>query len=163
MNKIMSNLNTRPDSIESPFIQLPLSLVDLLINYKRSYKTATKRFSALEAFFDLVKRHQLASLTQDASYLNGGLLDLARSWNWNRNDVKAFVKRLETLKIVELHLQGAKCLVTLTSLHGLQDLPSLCSEGKIKPSGNEINLSLITSTPVIEKSPVSAKNESASP
>lgn len=46
------------------------------------------RYSKAGAYFDLVNRQRLARLTEDDSYVNGGILALAHAWSWDRTTLK---------------------------------------------------------------------------
>lgn len=47
--------------------------------FKDSSPQRSRKLSKAEAYFDLVKRHRLATLTKNDSYLDGGILALAKA------------------------------------------------------------------------------------
>ena len=82
-------------------------------------KRKTKRKHKLskgEALFDLIKRQRLWMLTNDDSYIDGGIQAFANAWTWDRNTVKKFIDSLVNLGVAELKNSGNKIIVTLTNV-----------------------------------------------
>lgn len=132
---ITSDNKQELQNFSEPWVVLPIALIISASSSERGNKSSSHRFSRIEAYLDLVRRQRLVVLTQDLSYLEGGMLELSRSWNWSRVDVKKFSNLLVSLGVAQLYRQGAKYLVTLTSLHGLPSLPAeLLADLKIVPA-----------------------------
>lgn len=74
------------------------------------------KLSKGKALFDPIKRQRLWILTNDDSYIDGGILALANAWTWNRNTVKKFIDSLVNLGVAELKNSGNKTIVTLTNV-----------------------------------------------
>lgn len=74
------------------------------------------KLSKGKALFDLIKRQRLWMLTNDDSYIDGGIQALANAWTWNRNTVKKFIDSLVNLGVAELKNSGNKTIVTLTNV-----------------------------------------------
>lgn len=79
-------------------IRMSTDLLDLLCcdyAFKKS-----KRFSRLQAFQNLVERYCTAKTQEEDMAVN--MERLAKSWGWSRPSVMRFVRKLETLKVLEV-------------------------------------------------------------
>ena len=74
------------------------------------------KLSKGEALFDLIKCQRLWMLTNDDSYIDGGILALANAWTWDRNTVKRFIDSLANLGVAAVENAGNKTIVTLTNV-----------------------------------------------
>jgi len=74
------------------------------------------KLTKAEAFFDLIKRHRLATLTKDNNYLGGGILALAKAWGWDRNTVKKFVNSLCSVGAATIKKVGNKSIILITNV-----------------------------------------------
>lgn len=74
------------------------------------------RYSKAEAYFDLVNRQRLALLTEDDSYINGGILALAHAWSWDRTTVKKFIDSLCANRAATVTPVGNKSIIRLTNV-----------------------------------------------
>ena len=74
------------------------------------------KLSKGEAFLDLINRQRLWMLTNDDSYIDGGIQALANAWTWDRTTVKKFIDSLVNLGVAELKNSGNKTIVTLTNV-----------------------------------------------
>lgn len=79
-------------------IRMSTDLLDLLCcdyAFKKS-----KRFSRLQAFQNLIERYCTAKTQEEDMAVN--MERLAKSWGWSRPSVMRFVRKLETLKVLEV-------------------------------------------------------------
>ena len=60
----------------------------------------SKRFSRLQAFQNLIERYCTAKTQEEDMAVN--MERLAKSWGWSRPSVMRFVRKLETLKVLEV-------------------------------------------------------------
>lgn len=84
--------------------------------FKDSSSQGSHKLSKAEAYFDLVRRHRLATLTKNDSYLNGGILALAKAWLWDRNTVKKFIDSLCSIGAATIKKVGNKTAIFITNV-----------------------------------------------
>ena len=84
--------------------------------FKDSSSQGPHKLSKAEAYFDLVKRHRLATLTKNDSYLDGGILALAKAWRWDRNTVKKFIDSLCAIGAATMKKVGNKTVILITNV-----------------------------------------------
>lgn len=84
--------------------------------FKDSSSLGPHKLSKAEAYFDLVRRHRLATLTKNDSYLDGGILALAKAWLWDRNTVKKFIDSLCTIGAATIKKVGNKTAIFITNV-----------------------------------------------
>ena len=84
--------------------------------FKDSSSQGPHKLSKAEAYFDLVKRHRLATLTKNDSYLDGGILALAKAWRWDRNTVKKFIDSLCAIGAATMEKVGNKTVILITNV-----------------------------------------------
>ena len=84
--------------------------------FKDSSSQGTHKLSKAEAYFDLVRRHRLATLTKNDSYLDGGILALAKAWLWDRNTVKKFIDSLCSIGAATIKKVGNKTAIFITNV-----------------------------------------------
>lgn len=84
--------------------------------FKDSSSIGPHKLSKAEAYFDLVRRHRLATLTKNDSYLDGGILALAKAWLWDRNTVKKFIDSLCTIGAATIKKVGNKTAIFITNV-----------------------------------------------
>ena len=90
--------------------------------FKDSSSQGSHKLSKAEAYFDLVRRHRLATLTKNDSYLDGGILALAKAWLWDRNTVKKFIDSLCSIGAATIKKVGNKTAIFITNVtYLLQD------------------------------------------
>ena len=81
-----------------------------------SSSQGSHKLSKAEAYFDLVRRHRLATLTKNDSYLDGGILALAKAWLWDRNTVKKFIDSLCSIGAATIKKVGNKTAIFITNV-----------------------------------------------
>ncbi len=86
------------------------------ILFKDSSSQGSHKLSKAEAYFDLVRRHRLATLTKNDSYLDGGILALAKAWLWDRNTVKKFIDSLCSIGAATIKKVGNKTAIFITNV-----------------------------------------------
>lgn len=74
------------------------------------------RYSKAGAYFDLVNRQRLARLTEDDSYVNGGILALAHAWSWDRTTLKKIIDSLCANGAATVTPVGNKSIIRLTNV-----------------------------------------------
>lgn len=84
--------------------------------FKDSSSQGTHKLSKAEAYFDLIRRHRLATLTKNDSYLDGGILALAKAWLWDRNTVKKFIDSLCSIGAATIKKVGNKTAIFITNV-----------------------------------------------
>lgn len=84
--------------------------------FQNSNSRGSLKLSKAEAYFDLVKRHRLATLTKNDSYLDGGILALAKAWRWDRNTVKKFIDSLCAIGAATIKKVGNKIVISITNV-----------------------------------------------
>ena len=84
--------------------------------FKDSSSLGSHKLSKAEAYFDLVRRHRLATLTKNESYLDGGILALAKAWLWDRNTVKKFIDSLCAIGAATIKKVGNKTAIFITNV-----------------------------------------------
>ena len=84
--------------------------------FKDSSSQGSHKLSKAEAYFDLVRRHRLATLTKNDSYLDGGILALAKAWLWDRNTVKKFIDSLCSIGAANIKKVGNKTAIFITNV-----------------------------------------------
>ena len=84
--------------------------------FKDSSSMGPHKLSKAEAYFDLVRRHRLATLTKNDSYLDGGILALAKAWLWDRNTVKKFIDSLCSIGAATIKKVGNKTAIFITNV-----------------------------------------------
>ena len=84
--------------------------------FKDSSSQGSHKLSKAEAYFDLVRRHRLATLTKNDSYLDGGILALAKAWLWDRNTVKKFIDSLCSIGAATIKKVGNKTAIFITNV-----------------------------------------------
>ena len=84
--------------------------------FKDSSSMGSHKLSKAEAYFDLVRRHRLATLTKTDSYLDGGILALAKAWLWDRNTVKKFIDSLCSIGAATIKKVGNKTAIFITNV-----------------------------------------------
>lgn len=84
--------------------------------FKDSSSLGSHKLSKAEAYFDLVRRHRLATLTKNDSYLDGGILALAKAWLWDRNTVKKFIDSLCSIGAATIKKVGNKTAIFITNV-----------------------------------------------
>jgi hypothetical protein len=84
--------------------------------FKDSSSQGPHKLSKAEAYFDLVERHRLATLTKNDSYLDGGILALAKAWLWDRNTVKKFIDSLCSIGAATMEKVGNKTVILITNV-----------------------------------------------
>ncbi len=84
--------------------------------FKDSSSQGSHKLSKAEAYFDLVRRHRLATLTKNDSYLDGGILALAKAWLWDRNTVKKFIDSLCAIGAATIKKVGNKTAIFITNV-----------------------------------------------
>ena len=84
--------------------------------FKDSSSQRSHKLSKAEAYFDLVRRHRLATLTKNDSYLDGGILALAKAWLWDRNTVKKFIDSLCSIGAATIKKVGNKTAIFITNV-----------------------------------------------
>lgn len=84
--------------------------------FKDSSSQGPHKLSKAEAYFDLVERHRLATLTKNDSYLDGGILALAKAWRWDRNTVKKFIDSLCAIGAATMEKVGNKTVILITNV-----------------------------------------------
>ena len=84
--------------------------------FKDSSSKGSHKLSKAEAYFDLVRRHRLATLTKNDSYLDGGILALAKAWLWDRNTVKKFIDSLCSIGAATIKKVGNKTAIFITNV-----------------------------------------------
>ena len=84
--------------------------------FKDSFSQGSHKLSKAEAYFDLVRRHRLATLTKNESYLDGGILALAKAWLWDRNTVKKFIDSLCSIGAATIKKVGNKTAIFITNV-----------------------------------------------
>ena len=84
--------------------------------FKDSSPQRSRKLSKAEAYFDLVKRHRLATLTKNDSYMDGGILALAKAWRWDRNTVKKFIDSLCAIGAATMKKVGNKTVILITNV-----------------------------------------------
>jgi hypothetical protein len=84
--------------------------------FKDSSPQGSHKLSKAEAYFDLVKRHRLATLTKNNNYLDGGILALAKAWLWDRNTVKKFIDSLCSIEAATMEKVGNKTVILITNV-----------------------------------------------
>ncbi len=77
---------------------------------------SNRKFSKAEAFFDLLTRHRLVTLTKDESYLGDGILSYAKAWGWDRGTVKKFIDSLCSVGAVTIQQVGRSQIVRLANV-----------------------------------------------
>lgn len=115
------NKNHAEDSFSQPPQQPPKMTVmtdyDLWsMLFKDSSSQGSHKLSKAEAYFDLVRRHRLATLTKNDSYLDGGILALAKAWLWDRNTVKKFIDSLCSIGAATIKKVGNKTAIFITNV-----------------------------------------------
>ncbi len=76
----------------------------------------SRKLTKGEAYFDLMKRQRLVTLTKDDSYLGGGILALAKAWKWDRNTVKKFIDALCAIDAATITMVGNRAVITLKNV-----------------------------------------------
>ena len=118
MNK--QNKNTNSDTIQTAETKSKFSVsTDYELwsfLFQENSSKEKHKLSKGEALFDLIKRQRLWMLTNDDSYIDGGILALANAWTWDRTTVKKFIDSLVNLGVAELKNSGNKIIVTLTNV-----------------------------------------------
>jgi hypothetical protein len=84
--------------------------------FKDCSSQGTHKLSKAQAYFDLIRRHRLATLTKNDSYLDGGILALAKSWLWDRNTVKKFIDSLCSIGAATIKKVGNKTAIFITNV-----------------------------------------------
>ena len=84
--------------------------------FKDSSSLGSHKLSKAEAYFDLIRRHRLATLTKNDSYLDGGILALAKAWLWDRNTVKKFIDSLCSIGAATIKKVGNKTAIYITNV-----------------------------------------------
>lgn len=84
--------------------------------FKDSSSLGSHKLSKAEAYFDLLRRHRLATLTKNDSYLDGGILALAKAWLWDRNTVKKFIDSLCSIGAATIKKVGNKTAIFITNV-----------------------------------------------
>jgi hypothetical protein len=84
--------------------------------FKDSSPQRSRKLSKAEAYFDLVKRHRLATLTKNNNYLDGGILALAKAWRWDRNTVKKYIDSLCSIGAATIKKVGNKIVISITNV-----------------------------------------------
>ena len=84
--------------------------------FKDSSSQGSHKLSKAEAYFDLIRRHRLATLTKNDSYLDGGILALAKAWLWDRNTVKKFIDSLCSIGAATIKKVGNKTAIFVTNV-----------------------------------------------
>jgi hypothetical protein len=84
--------------------------------FQNSNSRGSLKLSKAEAYFDLVKRHRLATLTKNDSYMDGGILALAKAWRWDRNTVKKFIDSLCAIGAATMEKVGNKTVILITNV-----------------------------------------------
>ena len=84
--------------------------------FKDSSSQGSHKLSKAEAYFDLIRRHRLATLTKNNSYLDGGILALAKAWLWDRNTVKKFIDSLCSIGAATIKKVGNKTAIFITNV-----------------------------------------------
>jgi len=84
--------------------------------FRDSIPQGSHKLSKAEAYFDLVRRHRLATLTKNDSYLDGGILALAKAWRWDRNTVKKFIDSLFSIGVATIKKVGNKTAIFITNV-----------------------------------------------
>ena len=84
--------------------------------FKDSSSQRSHKLSKAEAYFDLIRRHRLATLTKNDSYLDGGILALAKAWLWDRNTVKKFIDSLCSIGAATIKKVGNKTAIFITNV-----------------------------------------------
>ena len=84
--------------------------------FKDSSSQGSHKLSKAEAYFDLIRRHRLATLTKNDSYLDGGILALAKAWLWDRNTVKKFIDSLCSIGAATIKKVGNKTAIVITNV-----------------------------------------------
>lgn len=84
--------------------------------FKDSSSQGSHKLSKAEAYFDLLRRHRLATLTKNDSYLDGGILALAKAWLWDRNTVKKFIDSLCSIGAATVKKVGNKTAIFITNV-----------------------------------------------
>ena len=122
-NKQMNTqfLNQTEDSFSRSSLQPPKMTImtdyDLLnLLFKDSSPQGSHKLSKAEAYFDLVERHCLATLTKNNNYLDGGILALAKAWRWDRNTVKKFIDSLCSIGAATIKKVGNKIVISITNV-----------------------------------------------
>lgn len=84
--------------------------------FRDSIPQGSHKLSKAEAYFDLVRRHRLTTLTKNDSYLDGGILALAKAWRWDRNTVKKFIDSLFSIGVATIKKVGNKTAIFITNV-----------------------------------------------
>ena len=84
--------------------------------FKDSSPQGSHKLTKAEAYFDLVERHRLATLTKNDSYLDGGILALAKAWLWDRNTVKKFIDSLCSIGAATMEKVGNKIVISINNV-----------------------------------------------
>lgn len=101
-------------------ITVSMRLMHYLFKEEKEQKNS-KKMTKAQAFYDLLAKQQLAELTEDLDWVNRGIMQLAKSWGWNRPTVNAFIDRLiEEKAALSFPYQG-KNIILLSSVNGLPD------------------------------------------
>ena len=115
------NKNHAEDSFSQPSQQPPKMTVSTDYDlwsmlFKDSSSQGSHKLSKAEAYFDLIRRHRLATLTKNDSYLDGGILALAKAWLWDRNTVKKFIDSLCSIGAATIKKVGNKTAIFITNV-----------------------------------------------
>lgn len=95
-------------------------------------KQPRHRYTRAEAYFDIINRQRLATLTGDDEFIDAGLQDLANAWSWDRGSVRKFIEALSEIGAVTFKKdkrQNNKTAIRANNISGLtpvkEDRPSV--------------------------------------
>ena len=115
-------------------------------------KQPRHRYTKAEAYFDIINRQRLTTLTGDEEFIDATLQDLANAWSWDRGSVRKFIEALSEIGAVTFKKddrQNNKTVIRVNNVSGLTPIREVHPTGKTydSESSNDSNISGRTPTP----------------
>ena len=117
-------------------------------------KQPRHRYTRAEAYFDIINRQRLTTLTGDDEFIDASLQDLANAWSWDRGSVRKFIEALSEIGAVTFkkdHRQNNKTVIRLNNVSGLSSIKVAHPSSKTYDSASPSDSNIIGRTPTTQE------------
>lgn len=117
-------------------------------------KQPRHRYTRAEAYFDIINRQRLTTLTGDDEFIDASLQDLANAWSWDRGSVRKFIEALSEIGAVTFkkdQRQNNKTVIRLNNVSGLSPIKVAHPSSKTYDNASSGDSNIIGRTPTTQE------------
>ena len=117
-------------------------------------KQPRHRYTRAEAYFDIINRQRLTTLTGDDEFIDASLQDLANAWSWDRGSVRKFIEALSEIGAVTFkkdQRQNNKTVIRLNNVSGLSPVKVAHPSSKTYDNASPGDSNIIGRTPTTQE------------